>query len=364
MNIVHMRSTTGFYGAEKVIYNIFNKFKYDDITLQLLTLENNTKTSSLLREKLSSCNFPVEGFQVCKKFDRNVINSIQLKLKSENVQLVHTHDYKSLFYAVMSRGDNDYFIVHHLHGYLNNTFAERIYSVIEKILISKTSLVFVVSEDLKGELSKSILVRNANIKYLENGTNEISDINKDIQVAGNEMKISFIARFTYEKNHLLALKVAKCLYEKNISFKLDFYGDGPLFEMIQNEIHLHNLEAVVTLHGFTDNLKKIYEATDILLITSLTEGLPMVLLEAMSYGIPVVSTNVGQIEEVFNNETCGILIPFDVDDIVTILSDLFLDVEKREKLSVMAKSIVEQNYSVSRQAKTIYCCYRELLKNG
>jgi len=361
INVAHMRSTTGFYGAEKVIFNIFENIEDQDISLSLITLENNTKLSALLRNKISNLSFITKEYQLNKKYDKQAINAINLQLSTEKIQLVHTHDYKSLFYALKASKNLTIKIIHHMHGYLNNTISERLYALLEKYLINKVTVIFVVSDDLKNRLEGSLLVKNKAIRFLANGVQLNASNGSNKSDNPKLINISMIARFTSEKNHLLALETAKKLKHKNVCFMLNLYGDGALREQIQNYIASHDLKQNVELHGYQKDMSVVYQTSDILLITSLTEGLPMVLLEAMSNGIAIVSTNVGQIAEVLNQETCGLLTSFKADDVSNKLLQLLANKTRLEKLGQNAIKRVQNNYSISSQIKAICNTYKEII---
>jgi glycosyltransferase involved in cell wall biosynthesis len=89
---------------------------------------------------------------------------------------------------------------------------------------------------------------------------------------------------------------------------LHVFGEGPLKSDLHLLVERLQLESTVSLHGREMDPDKIYSAFDCLIINSTTEGLPMVMLEAMSYGIPVISTAVGAIPELINQGKFGNLI--------------------------------------------------------
>jgi len=94
--------------------------------------------------------------------------------------------------------------------------------------------------------------------------------------------------------------------------RLDFYGDGWEFEHLESKIRTHGL-ANVHLHGaFTStDLPKIFEQTDLVVLPSEREGLPLVLMEAMAYGVPFVATDVGAIRTLAENNPDVCVVPFD-----------------------------------------------------
>lgn len=105
-------------------------------------------------------------------------------------------------------------------------------------------------------------------------------------------KIVFIGRLHDVKQPLKLIEMAYELKKINKNFILDIYGEGPLKEEIKKKIKKLKLENNVFLKGFIDN-KNIYKEYSLLWLTSKSEGLPMVIIEAKANGIPCISTNWG-----------------------------------------------------------------------
>ena len=115
----------------------------------------------------------------------------------------------------------------------------------------------------------------------------------------NKMIIGFVGRFASEKNIDMILRVAS-LFKINNQENVEFWliGDGPLMNYYKSKIKEQGLSEIIHLKGHQDHILSWMDKMNILIITSHKEGLPFVLLEALSRGLPVVSTDVGGIKEV------------------------------------------------------------------
>src|SRR4030067_1293820 len=126
-----------------------------------------------------------------------------------------------------------------------------------------------------------------------------SNFKSRFSIHENTVVISFIGRFSEPKNPLLFVEIAKKLLSKsNKELKFVMAGNGLEFEKVSNLIKSYGLEDHFILLGMIDNVAELLLDTNILLIVSKREGLPLTVLEAMSMGVPVISNNVGAINEI------------------------------------------------------------------
>ena len=111
------------------------------------------------------------------------------------------------------------------------------------------------------------------------------------------------------KHVLLALESFKHIYSKYPNTRFLIVGDGPERQMLHQYVIDNELSSSVLFVGFQLEIQKYLEVFDVMLITSYIEGLPLSLLEAMSIGVPVVSSNVSGIPELIKHEYSGLLVP-------------------------------------------------------
>ena len=161
----------------------------------------------------------------------------------------------------------------------------------------------------------------------------------------------FINRFDENKNPIFAVEVAKILKEDNINFKLYFVGKGDLDTKINEKIKEYNLDNEVEILGYKKNPYPYIRNSDIVLGCSKSEGFPTIFVEAITLGKPFVTTNVGGVAEISDNQKCG-LIADNINDYVNDIKILINDKNEYKKLSEYGKKYVE-TFSIEKQIQKI-----------
>lgn len=125
----------------------------------------------------------------------------------------------------------------------------------------------------------------ANIKVIPNFIHKIPKVRSNL----NEKICIAVGRLTYQKGYDRLIDVWKLVNEKYPDWQLHIYGSGELYDILQRKINDNKLNKVIKIYSPTHQIEEVYNNSSIFLLTSNYEGLPMVLLEAFSYGLPVVS---------------------------------------------------------------------------
>jgi glycosyltransferase involved in cell wall biosynthesis len=141
------------------------------------------------------------------------------------------------------------------------------------------------------------------------------------------LKIGFLSYFFEMKGINYLLPAIKELKKTGLNFILNIAGDGPLKKKMISYVEQNNLKENVVFHGLIKNEKKalFFRNLDLFILPSIskgmeTDGLPVVLMEAVSYGLPVISTNISGIPEICINDYNGYLIEQkSVEEIVNAL---------------------------------------------
>lgn len=120
-----------------------------------------------------------------------------------------------------------------------------------------------------------------------------------VRQPGSPLELLFVGRIAVEKQPHLWLDTLQALARRGIAARLTVVGDGPLQDWLAGEAGRRGLSESLVLAGRRDDVADFLRAADLLLLTSSFEGCPLVVLEAMQAGLPVVSTNAGGVYELF-----------------------------------------------------------------
>jgi glycosyltransferase involved in cell wall biosynthesis len=168
-----------------------------------------------------------------------------------------------------------------------------------------------------------------------------------------------VGRLAPAKAHSVLLQAISELLRDGCKLQLVIVGDGPLRQFLQSEAERLGIEGHVQLLGTrgSDEVASLYARADIFCLPSFAEGLPVVLMEAMSFGLPVVATRITGVPELITDGESGLLVtPGRVDELAAALRILVLDVGERRRLGAQAKHVVSNGFSggaASRRLATL-----------
>jgi glycosyltransferase involved in cell wall biosynthesis len=130
-----------------------------------------------------------------------------------------------------------------------------------------------------------------------------------LQLGSDEFVIIQVARLDYLKDHGTALRALARIVTRHPRIRLVLVGDGPERAAIESRIAELRLGEHVRLLGTRSDVNQLLPAADLFLLTSISEGIPLTIIEAMAAGLPVVATDVGGMSEVVANGETGYLAP-------------------------------------------------------
>ena len=330
MKVIHLLSTSTFSGAENVVCQIIDLYKTDNINMSYCSVKG-----------------PIESNLEDKKIDFKGLNKFsyfEFKkiLKEYKPDVIHAHDIKaSILASFFSR---KYKIISHIHGNSEGMKKTSVKSLLYLFAAIKFKHIFWVSKSSLDEykFKKNILNKSSVLANIIS----VDKIIKQSKEKGNQKSdVIFVGRLVDIKNPLRLIEIFKKVLIKVPNAKLNIVGSGILENNLKEIINNNELEKNVFLLGFQKNPYKFMKNSKIMLMTSRFEGTPMCALEAMTLGLPIVSTPTDGLVEIVENDKNGYLSSNNdelADKIVELISDDIL----LKKMSNFAK---EKSLSINNK---------------
>ena len=250
-------------------------------------------------------------------------------------------------------------VILHIHGAEYKIFFNECNEKQKKYVIKTLNLadkIIVLSEEWKEYFSK--LVNPKKIVVIYNSIVLPEDFKKDLET----QKLLFLGRFGKRKGIYDLIEVVSKLIVNYPNLKLYAGGDGEI-EKVETMIKNKNMEKNVQLLGWATGKEKerILKEASFYVLPSYNEGMPMSLIEGMAYKNVCISTDVGGIPKVINNNVNGVIIkPGDKEKLYSTLKKLLDNGELRQKLSNNARRTVEEKFNIENNIEKLIDLYEEL----
>ena len=221
----------------------------------------------------------------------------------------HSHGFKALIACALVRGQFHH--IHTHHGNTGHTFKVRMYEKLAFTFMRSCNRVIAVSHKMKDELMEA-LAPYKNISVIDNmlSTKNMSKIRERrfaLTPSSHEtLKLLYVGRLSPEKGLLNFLQCWSNLIYCD-RFELLVLGEGPERPAIESFLRESHLQTRVKLLGHVMDPAEYYVDADLLIMPSLTEGLPMTLIESLSAGLPVLANDVGAIGSLIKHNINGYL---------------------------------------------------------
>lgn len=343
-------------GAERMSVNISNVLSDYGYDVVLCTTRGNGELSKFIKQG-------VEKICLNKRNTFDLIAFIRLikVIRKYRIKIIHAHS-SSLYWAV---GCKLFFpaikIIWHDHDGNSESLSDNSRIDVKFLSVFIAGIVAVNETLVKWSL-KNTFVKNDKILYLRNFP-VLSEIDTSLRCSIGEMRILCLANFRAQKDHLNLLRALVILInERGYNFiKLDLAGvyfEDQYFEEIKQFVSQNNLGSQINFLGSVTEINSLLERANIGVLSSLSEGLPVSLLEYGLAQLPVVVTDVGQCSEVVNYGKLGSVVP--PSDSVSLANAIDWHIQNRSA-SVQMGSEFKKHIECEYGAPKFVSEYRKLL---
>ncbi len=368
VRVLHLRSSAGFYGAERVIVTLMKRSPGDHIETTLACIENYISGDQSLLNRAQQAGLKALEIPCKSRMDFRTINHLVTVCKENQIDIIHSHDYKSHFYGLIASKFAGCKQVATLHGKTLGNVKNRVFELVENLLLHMVSHITVVSEPLFNSLSGSGLSKK--LSQIANGVDDHS-FNPDIKGFGknywgfdsSSFVFGTIGRMSEEKGHRLLIEAFSKLSVKNGKARLLLIGNGPLYEDLVELSQSLGLGSKVKFAGSRTEVERILNDMDCYVSPSHTEGMPMSILEAMATGLPIVATEVGSVGHLLRDDHGKLLQPGNIDELARQMQSVLDGINFMKEAGKKCRTRVEKEFSAGIQSREFANVYRSVLKN-
>lgn len=359
MRILLGITKSNFGGAQRYVY---------DLALGAKNLGHEVSVlcggEGLLVEKLREADIRVIPLPLLSrdiKFKNEIKNFWQIFqiLRSESPDVFHINSSKmGGLGALAGRLSGIKNIIFTAHGWAFNEPR----NLIQKVLIKKLAWITVLLSHKTICVSEAVKKDMASLPFVDKKLSKIPNGIKDLGIKKTSHEESPVIGTISELHKIKGLDTALRGFARAFKYtdtKFNIIGGGEEESSLKNLAKELGIASQVTFLGFKDNARELLSEMDIFTLTSRSEGLPYVLLEAGLAELPVIATNVGGIGEIIIDGKTGLLIPKENPDaLAKALKKLSLDMELRKKLGSSLRDFVLKNFSQEKMVEETLKLYR------
>ncbi len=370
--VLHTRIVNGVGGGpEKTIVNsprFLSQFGYRSACLYLHPADDPGIDDIARRAESAGAEFIpwIDGAPV----DFGLVRRLQAFCRERNVAIWHAHDYKTNILGLLVRRRWSMKLVTTVHGWGVFSWKSPLYNAVGKGCLRFYDAVVSVSEDLHDESlrwkvapARAHLIHNAIDTQVYRRTMERPAARQQFTLNSNGIVVAALGRLSAEKGFDLLIDAIADLRSTGLHITLWIGGEGPCRRALEMQIGKLQLHDSVHLAGHLADPRMMLQAADIFVLSSLREGLPNVVLEAMALETPVVSTRVAGIPSLITHNVSGLLVDIgDKSQLAREIMRLASDETLRQDLACHARERIVGSFDFEQRIRKVAKVYDSVLK--
>ena len=368
---LQLLDSAGLYGAENVVLNLSAVLKETKFENHIGCFHYMGKSKPEVGKRAEETGITTVYFSMSGKLDFGCIKNIAKYCQQNNISLIHSHGYKTSGICLLLRLLYGIPYVITSHMMFPNLTRMIVYSYIEKVCMLFAEKVIGVSEEIVLNLNKG-LVPKKKLLVIDNGidteaTFNIKDYNekqlrRELGLREDSILVGSLGRLTEQKDYGTLILSAVEVLKKTNNCEFFIAGEGLLKDALLQLVREHGVDDSFHFVGYREDIGSLLKLMDIFVLSSLSEGLPMAMLEAMAAGLPIVVTRVGGIPQVVINNQNGQLV--DKDNPQQLAEALLALVKSKEKRSLTgnnARKTILAKYSMHQMTQKHIELYNSII---
>ena len=282
------------------------------------------------------------------------------KIRKFKPDVIHTHTAKAgvlgRLAAIIAGGEATRihtFHGHLLHGYFPKWKTTLIITV-EKFLARRTHFLVAIGNEVKNDLLKAGIGNESQYRVFFPGlpvpqTFDKSHLRKHLGLEDAKIYCTFVGRLSQIKRPDRLLDLAASMVKHQVAIHFLVAGEGELFEI--SKARAADEKLPVTFLGWRKDVDELFAASDIAILTSDNEGIPLTLIQAAQAGLPIIAPAVGSISDIVVNGKNGILTIAQSEEMASVLRELATDSALRKRLGAEGKIRANEFFALDRMLR-------------
>jgi glycosyltransferase involved in cell wall biosynthesis len=301
--VVHVVGSLHVGGLERVVMDLVQHIDRDRFSPRVVCLDE----KGAWAERFAGLGVPVDcvarpGEGVLRRIWR-----LAGHLREVGADVVHAHNVKAHVQgglaAALARVP---IVVSTKHG--RNAPDSFLARAASRLACRLSSHLVGVSKDCAAIWHEVERASESKVLVITNGV-DLAHARAHVQSAPDGAHALCVARLNVVKDPMTLLHAARLVLDREPAFRLDLAGDGPLRDYVERAVRTLDLGEAVRVLGTVGDIDALMIDSDFFVLSSISEGISMTLLEAMAHGLPIVATSVGGTPEVVVHEETGLLVP-------------------------------------------------------
>lgn len=329
----------------------------------------------VLGEEFATRGVPMKVFHRQPGIDWKCSFRLASFFREHRVQIVHAHQYTPFFQSLLARltyRRPPIVFTEHGRHFPDSRSSKRV--VVNRALLRYDDRLIGVGESVRQALVDNEGLPERRTETIYNGVplekflavkgdaDLRSAVRCELGITTNQFAIIQVARLNALKDHATAIRTIKRLRDNDVPAKLILVGDGEERPALEKLVAEQQLTKAVKFLGARSDIPRLLTAADAFLLSSISEGIPLTLIEAMGAGIPIVSTDVGGIPEIIEHGVAGLLAPArDDETLATHLQSLWQNPKQRAELAANGCRRAVEQFSLEQMNRQYIDVYEQLL---
>jgi glycosyltransferase involved in cell wall biosynthesis len=307
-------------------------------------------------------------------FDFRIWPTLRQLVRDRGIHIVHAHDYKTDLLALLLARSLSVVPLATAHAWVGQTPRERfVYYPADKLILGRFPHVVAVSNDIKDELVRygtrpdrvTVLLNGIDHRVVRRDRPREQSARASLGIPAGAFVIGAVGRLDPEKRFDVLLRAVARLEPADTGVVVMIAGEGNERTRLLGLANELGLGSRCQILGFRSDVADLHHAFDVFVQSSIREGTPNAVLEAMAMETPVVATRAGGTQELITHGVHGLLVPLDHEaTLAAAIETVRQHPEEARLRTIRARARIEQELSFDERTRRLEHIYEQLLNPG